>query len=421
MSFCGVLIETAMSVTFPTLMSEFNVSTASIQWITTIYLLVISITVPLSSYLIKKFPLRYLFIFANIMFFVGLLSDMLAPSFGVLLLGRFFQGLATGIALPLMFHIILTYAPPAIGPTYGGILSTNYSWHAIFLLLIPIVVLSLIIGVWAIPKIPVKTEEKLDWLGLIGITLVFSGALCFLSNLETLWSLGYLVITVIGGLIFYRASKQKPSPLIQLTLLRNRQFKLFLFAFLICQMMLLGISFIVPNYIQIVKNGSAFESGLVMIPGAITGAILAPISGKIHDLYGAKRPILIGIIITMIGWGMLSTFLGTIGSLGIVCGHIFYMIGIGLCYSNLMTVGMNQVSKTLQNDGNAIFNTLQQFAGAVATAVVAVIINVVQKNSHLPLQAATTLGSKLAMFFNLALMGIAFIGCLRIFSKSTQS
>ena len=439
MSFCGVLIETAMSVTFPTLMSEFNVSTASIQWITTIYLLVISITVPLSSYLIKKFPLRYLFIFANIMFFVGLLSDMLAPSFGVLLLGRFFQGLATGIALPLMFHIILTYAPlhkrgtmiglgflitsvaPAIGPTYGGILSTNYSWHAIFLLLIPIVVLSLIIGVWAIPKIPVKTEEKLDWLGLIGITLVFSGALCFLSNLETLWSLGYLVITVIGGLIFYRASKQNPSPLIQLTLLRNRQFKLFLFAFLICQMMLLGISFIVPNYIQIVKNGSAFESGLVMIPGAITGAILAPISGKIHDLYGAKRPILIGIIITMIGWGMLSTFLGTIGSLGIVCGHIFYMIGIGLCYSNLMTVGMNQVSKTLQNDGNAIFNTLQQFAGAVATAVVAVIINVVQKNSHLPLQAATTLGSKLAMFFILALMCIAFIGCLRIFSKSTQS
>ena len=86
-----------------------------------------------------------------------------------------------------------------------------------------------------------------------------------------------------------------------------------------------------------------------------------------------------------------------------------------------MTVGMNQVSKTLQNDGNAIFNTLQQFAGAVATAVVAVIINVVQKNSHLPLQASTTLGSKLAMFFILALMGVAFIGCLRIFSKPTQS
>ena len=118
---------------------------------------------------------------------------------------------------------------------------------------------------------------------------------------------------------------------------------------------------------------------------------------------------------------MLSIFLGSIGALGIVCGHVFYMVGIGLCYSNLMTVGMNQVSKALQNDGNAIFNTLQQFAGAVATAVVAVIINVVQKHSHLPLKAATTLGSKFAMFFILVLMGIAFIGCLRIFSKSTKA
>lgn len=439
MSFCGVLIETAMSVTFPTLMSEFNVSTASIQWITTIYLLVISITVPLSSYLIKKFPLRYLFVFANLMFFIGLLSDMMAPSFGILLLGRFFQGLATGIALPLMFHIILTYAPlhkrgtmiglgflitsvaPAIGPTYGGILATQYSWHAIFLLLIPIIIFSLVTGLFAIPKISVQTQDQLDWWGLIGITLVFSGALCFLSNLETFWSIGYLAVTLVGGIIFYLSSKRNPTPLIQLALLRNREFKLFLFAFLICQMMLLGISFIVPNYIQIVKNGSAFESGLVMIPGAVTGALLAPISGKIHDLYGAKRPILIGIAITMIGWGMLSIFLGTIGAVGIVCGHVFYMIGIGLCYSNLMTVGMNQVSKVFQNDGNAIFNTLQQFAGAVATAVVAVIINFVQKNSQLPLQNATTLGSKFAMFFILALMGIAFVGCLRVFLKKRTS
>ena len=148
------------------------------------------------------------------------------------------------------------------------------------------------------------------------------------------------------------------------------------------------------------------------------GAILAPISGKLLDTFGSKRPILIGILITMIGWGGLSFSLGHIGAVGVVIGHVFYMIGIGLCYSNLMTVGMNQIAKDLQSDGNAVFNTLQQFAGAVATALVAVIINFVQKNSHLPLQNATTLGSKIAMFVILALMGLAFIGCLRLFAKS---
>ena len=436
MSFCGVLIETAMTVTFPTLMSEFNVSTASIQWITTIYLLVISITVPLSSYLIKKFPLRYLFLFANLMLFLGLLTDFTAKSFIILLLGRFFQGLATGIALPLMFHIILTYAPlnkrgtmiglgflitsvaPAIGPTYGGLLSTNYTWHAIFLLLIPIILLSLIFGLLAIPKEAVETTETLDKTSLLGVILMFSGALFFLSNIEQLISLVYLVITVVGFAIFYKGSKSNPSPLIQLSLFKLPKFRLFLFGFLICQTMLLGISFIVPNYIQIVRGGSAFQSGLVMIPGALIGAILAPISGKLLDTFGAKRPILIGILITMIGWGGLSFSLGHIGALGVVAGHVFYMIGIGLCYSNLMAVGMNQIAKDLQSDGNAVFNTLQQFAGAVATALVAVIINFVQKNSHLSLQNATTLGSKIAMFVILGLMGLAFIGCLRLFAKT---
>ena len=110
--------------------------------------------------------------------------------------------------------------------------------------------------------------------------------------------------------------------------------------------------------------------------------------------------------------------MGHIGALGVVAGHVFYMIGIGLCYSNLMAVGMNQIAKDLQSDGNAVFNTLQQFAGAVATALVAVIINFVQKNSHLSLQNATTLGSKIAMFVILGLMGLAFIGCLRLFAKT---
>lgn len=438
MSFCGVLIETAMTVTFPNLMAEFNGSTASIQWITTIYLLVIAITVPLTGFLLKKLALRYLFLFANTMFFLGLVIDFTAEKFATLLLGRCFQGLATGIALPLMFHIILTYVPihkrgtmiglgvlitsvaPAIGPTYGGILATNYSWHYIFLLLIPIIIFSLLIGLIAIPKQRIQNPAKLDWLSMIGISMMFSGALCFLSKIDQLISLVYLLITILGLFIFYLASKNNETPLIQLSLFLNKKFRLFLWGFLVCQTMLLGISFIVPNYIQIVLEGTSFESGLVMIPGAIIGAILAPLSGRILDNFGAKRPILIGIAITIIGWGGLCLTLGKINTIGIIIGHVFYMIGIGLCYSNLMTVGMNQLSKNSQNDGNAIFNTLQQFSGAVSTALVAVIINFVQHNSTLEIKKATTLGSQIAMLVILVLMCLIFIGCLRIFTNKVN-
>ncbi|WP_342230635.1 MFS transporter, partial [Enterococcus faecalis] len=98
MSFAGVLIETAMNVTFPTLTKEFGVSTGTVQWVTTIYLLVISIMVPLSNYLLKTYSLRRLFIVANLFFLIGLAIDVYSPSFSILLLGRLFQGASTGIA-----------------------------------------------------------------------------------------------------------------------------------------------------------------------------------------------------------------------------------------------------------------------------------------------------------------------------------
>lgn len=111
MAFAGVLIETAMNVTFPTLMTEFKISTSGVQWVTTIYLLVISIIVPLSTYLLKNISLRHLFLTANLFFILGLVIDYRSPNFAFLLIGRLAQGISTGIALPLMFHIILTYSP----------------------------------------------------------------------------------------------------------------------------------------------------------------------------------------------------------------------------------------------------------------------------------------------------------------------
>ncbi|EAC5408243.1 MFS transporter, partial [Listeria monocytogenes] len=207
MSFAGVLIETAMNVTFPTLIDQFTLSTSDVQWVTTIYLLVISIIVPISTYLLKRFSLRTLFLAANAFFLVGLVIDFLSPTFAILLIGRFFQGASTGIALPLMFHIILTYSPfekrgaaiglgnlttsiaPAIGPTYGGLLTAHWSWNAIFLFLIPVLLISLVLGLYSIPKTAGAKDTSLDLLSVLGIVLMFSGFLLFLNQVGTLASL----------------------------------------------------------------------------------------------------------------------------------------------------------------------------------------------------------------------------------------
>ncbi|CAJ1193720.1 hypothetical protein CPR19088_GLDEOEPO_00493 [Companilactobacillus paralimentarius] len=86
MSFCGVIVETSMNISFPTLMKEFNVTTSTVQWMTTIYLLIVAIVVPLSSFFKKNFKTKALFIFANLFFICGVIVDAIAPTFPILLL-----------------------------------------------------------------------------------------------------------------------------------------------------------------------------------------------------------------------------------------------------------------------------------------------------------------------------------------------
>ena len=160
LSFCGVVVETAMNITFPTLMKEFGITTSTVQWMTTIYLLVVASVVPLSAYLKRSFKTKSVFLTANLLFILGVLIDSIAPSFALLLLGRVIQGIGVGIALPLMFNIILDQVPmskigtmmgvgtlitavaPAVGPTFGGFVSSHFGWRFIFVLLTPLLLIS---------------------------------------------------------------------------------------------------------------------------------------------------------------------------------------------------------------------------------------------------------------------------------------
>ena len=111
LSFCGVIVETAMNVSFPKLMTEFSVTTNVVQWMTSIYLLVVAIIVPLSALLKRSFRTKPLFLTAVTFFILGVIIDALAPTFPILLTGRLIQGLGTGISLPLMFNIIMEQVP----------------------------------------------------------------------------------------------------------------------------------------------------------------------------------------------------------------------------------------------------------------------------------------------------------------------
>ena len=242
LSFSGVIIETSMNIAFPTLMKEFNLTTSMVQWLTSIYLLTISIIVPLSANLKANFKIKHLFITANLFYLGGLIIGACAPNFEVLLLGRVVEGLGTGIALPLMFNIIMEQVPksrigmmmgvgnmitgiaPALGPTFGGMVVTHLGWRWIFYVMIPFILLSLILGVSGIKQKSSLRKIKFDYLSIVLIAIFFVGMILGFSNLSTgdYWRIdcfGAILISLIAlGLLIYRSSKIN-DPVLDLSLI----------------------------------------------------------------------------------------------------------------------------------------------------------------------------------------------------------
>lgn len=107
MAFIGILTETLTNVLFPGLMAEFHVDTSTVQWLTTGYLLTVALVTPLSSYFKRKLKLRTIFLTAIVLCITGCLMAACTLNFPMLMTARILQGAGTGIALPLMFNIIL--------------------------------------------------------------------------------------------------------------------------------------------------------------------------------------------------------------------------------------------------------------------------------------------------------------------------
>ncbi|MGX4644625.1 MULTISPECIES: MFS transporter [Holzapfeliella] len=445
MTFSGVVVETSMSITFPTLISEFNIGISTVQWMTTIYLLVLSSIIPLSKFLKNKFKTRNLFVTANVLFIIGLVLDIIAPNFWLLLMGRFVQGIGTGIALPLMFNIILENVPKerlgfmmgigslitasasAVGPTFGGVVLSTLGWRYIFILLIPVLVISLVLGLSTIGKLNNVSEpsERFDLLSFVLIILTFAGLILGISSIShhSLASLTVILPVAVGVVsLFFFVSRQNSqvSPLLNVKSLKNTSFAKYVFSFFVTQFVTLGLAFIVPNYVQLVNHSNSTVAGLILLPGAVLGAVMSPISGILLDRLGAKKPIITGVILTIIPLLILSIFAYNLSDVFITILYTIIMLGVGLSYGNIMTQGLSYLPGEMKADGNAILTTVQQFSGAIATVIVSTIIDSTIQASSTSETVATSQGSMYAMIFLLVLTLVQVVMIWSTNAKSNQ-
>lgn len=392
MSFSGVLVETSMNIAFPTLMRDFNVSTNVVQWMTSIYLLAVSIIVPISAALKSSYKTKSLFLIANFLFLLGLIVDATAPIFPVLLLGRVIQGIGTGIAL-------------ALGPTFGGIVLQALNWRWVFWFLIPLIIISLLLGIWGIEQKSAVKKVKIDRLSFIMIAIFFIGMLVGFSNLGTgqlgATAIPILIALLALALLIWRSNRIK-VPILDLKLFKNHSFTGHIIGFFCIQLISLGNAFLLPNFIQLVNHNTAFLAGLIVLPAGVAGAIMGPIGGRLLDNYGARKPILFGVSLMLLETLFFAVLPNQMNNIFILIVYIIYMAGMGMILGDVMTDTLAVIDESKTTQGNAILNTAQQFAGAVGTSITSAIVASSQKGTKSA--DLTRIGTQHAYIFLLCLV-----------------
>ena len=391
-NFCTILNQTILSTAFPTLMHDFNVSASTVQWLTTGFMLVNGIMIPISAYLINRFSTKYLYLTAMSVFFVGTLTCFIAPSFVVLLMGRLIQALAVGLAIPMVQTVMLSIFPPekrgvamgmtgivvglapAIGPTLSGWIIDRYSWRDLFGMILPIVIVILIAAFFCMRDVIPNEELKLDALSVV-LSIVGFGSLLygFSSVGNDGWTspvvLTSLAIGVIFILLFAWRQFKMESPLLDLRVFKKSRFTLASFISSSVFMMMIGVEMVLPMYIQNIRGEDAFHSGLTLLPGALLIGVMMPIAGRICDKYGAKRLGITGLFIATSGTIPLMYLTTETPMFFLTLVYAVRMLGIAMVMMPMTTSGMNALPTEMISHGTAVNNTIRQIMGSIGTAI----------------------------------------------------
>ena len=396
-AFVVILNETIMSVALPRLMEDLDITASTAQWLTTGFLLTMAVIIPATGYLLQRFHMRPVFITAMALFSLGTLVAALAPGFGTLLTGRVLQASGTAVMMPLLMTTVLNSVPahrrgammgtisivmsvaPAAGPTVSGLILSVLDWRWMFWIVLPIALLALTLGAVWIRNLTTPRSTPFDVLSIILSAVAFGGLIFGLSSMGEgaeghmimpLWVPLTVGVVALAAFIARQLVLQRTdTALLDLRTFTRPAFVIAILIVAVSMCALFGSLIVLPLYLQNVLGLDTLATGLLLLPGGVVMAVLAPIVGRLFDRVG-PRPLVIpgALIVTVALWGM--TLLNADTSIGlVVLVQCVLNAGLGFLLTPLLTSALGSLPSDLYSHGSAIVGTVQQLAGAAGTAL----------------------------------------------------
>lgn len=383
-SFCTVLNGTLLSTALPSIMRDFKISTATAEWLSTAFLLVNGVMIPISAWLINRFGSRKMYLSAMSTFFIGTVIAAIAPNFQTLLAGRIIQGLGVGVTMPLLQTIMLSIFPankrgaamgtvgiviglaPAIGPTLSGWVVDNLSWRYLFSIIAPIAGIVVILAAFLVKDVLPTKDEKIDVFSVATSTIGFGSLLYGFSEAGNKgWTnpeiLAFIFVGIIFVILFGIRQLKMDDPFLDIRVFKHFEFSLAAILSGVTNLAMVGIEMVLPLYIQNLRGESAFHSGLILLPGALMIGIMSPITGRIFDRYGARKMAITGMTLLTLGTIPFVFLTENSSFLMIIILYAIRMVGVALVMMNVTTSGMNSLPLDKISHGTAVNKPLDRY------------------------------------------------------------
>lgn len=389
----GCLDLTSVSTALPYIKQHFLLTNAQLQWVTTILLLALATFMVVMGKLADQYGRRLLLYVGFLLLFFSSLFAGISENFYLLLFFRFLQGIAIAILYTAPVAIIpelfgentgkamgILYGVSGIGltlgPIIGGFLTQLYSWHAIFFINMPIIVIAFAFCFFQLPESKKELHEKVDLLGSLFLILGLGFLVYILTNIQEMTWLSFktlflILLSIIFITCFIVREKTTKDSLISIKLFKNTRFvsaamvNFFLAFFYAVDL------FFIPLHLHATDHLSSEKIGLFLMSSTIMVAIFSPLSGFLYNFFGAKKLLSIGCMLLIIS-GLLQAYIHSTTYLTVlILPYVLFGIGWAFILSPSITTAMMSVEENMGGVAIGSIGVLHNIGGVIGIAIAA--------------------------------------------------
>ena len=389
-----VLDITIVSVAIPHMLGTFGATSDQITWVLTSYLVSAAVVMPLTGYLSARLGRRRLLIVSIVGFVVTSALCGVSWNLGSMVAFRLLQGICGAPLVPLSQAILLDAFPrekhgqalaifglgimvaPVLGPTFGGWLTDTFVWRAVFYINVPIGVFALLLAMGNLPRSEVKYMQT-DWVGLILLVLAVGSLQMVLDQGQTRdWFNSrfiqvFTAISFFASVAFFMRGWNNPKNIVDLSLLKDRNFLAGLLAITAYGVTLFGTIALLPLLTQRLMGYPAMSAGMLFIPRAVASAIALSITGNyLMNWIDARILVAAGIVLSAVGTMMMAGLSLQADAWAIAAPGIVAGIGMGLFFVPLTAVAFGRMENQKLDEAAGLYALMRGIGSSIGIAVV---------------------------------------------------